>query len=191
MTDQQPTPPPLPRSQTAAEWFIVKNGTRHGPLTAAVISSMLERKEVGTDAQVWRTGMSEWKPIRESDLSDLVATEPPPISSSQIGNSYVWTLAVVPLLIGLIEATLEANNASRGLPLQLPALVGALLGWLDYRLLEKAGYKSWGLRAAAVLLTPVYLFMRAKRLKQRPTYAICWLVSFAVGLLIYGSVTAQ
>jgi hypothetical protein len=38
------------------------------------------------------------------------------------------------------------------------------------------------------LLTPVYLFLRAKRLKQRPYYAVAWILSLIVGFLIYASV---
>ncbi|MCP3446198.1 DUF4339 domain-containing protein [Bradyrhizobium sp. CCGUVB14] len=191
-------PPPLPQfdeqapiATSSAEWLYVANGERRGPISATAIQQLLNRKEITADTPVWRKGMLEWKPLRETSLAELVASEPPPISSSHIGNGYVWVLALMPLAVGLIEGMLAANNYPRGLPLQVPALFNALLGWIDYRLLEKAGYKSTGLRVAAILLTPVYLFMRARRLNQRPVYAMTWLASFAVGLLIYGAAAAD
>ncbi|MFL5239230.1 MAG: hypothetical protein ACJ8EL_16875, partial [Rhizomicrobium sp.] len=104
--------------------------------------------QIETDTQVWRKGMPEWKSLRESDLAQLVAAEPPAISPQHIGNGYVWTLALLPLVVGVIEAAVSAGNQeaaarslvlgfpyhpSKGLPFQIPLLVNALLGWLDDR----------------------------------------------------------
>jgi len=33
----------------------------------------LHKKEIESDAQVWRKGKSEWKSPRESDLAELIA----------------------------------------------------------------------------------------------------------------------
>jgi hypothetical protein len=86
-------------------------------------------------------------------------------------------------VFGVIEAAVSASNQeaaarslvlgfpyhpSKGLPPQIPLIINALLGWLDDRRLKQAGYGSWVTRVTAVLLQPVYLFIRAKRLKQRP-----------------------
>ncbi|WP_338691743.1 DUF4339 domain-containing protein [Bradyrhizobium sp. 26S5] len=110
MTDGQVMPPPLPRSETAAEWFVIKDGARLGPVTASAIRAMIGRKEIEADAQVWRSGMPEWKRIRDSELADLVAAEPPPISSMHIGSGYVWVLAFLPLVFCFIEASIAASN---------------------------------------------------------------------------------
>jgi hypothetical protein len=172
-------------------------------MTAETIRDLLNKKQIESDTQVWRKGMPEWKPLRESDLRDLVATEPPPISSKHIGNGYVWTLALLPLVIGVIEAVVSASNQeaavrslalgfpyhpSRGLPFQVPVVINGLLGWLDDRRLQQAGYGSRITRVTAVLLAPVYLFLRAKRLKHRPYYAVAWIISMIVGFFIYASV---
>lgn len=202
MTVDQVTPPPLPHTETVAEWFHVKNGTRQGPVTVASIKSLLEQRDIEADTQIWRHGMTEWTTIRNSELSYLVATEPPPISSTHIGNGYVWALAILPLILSFIDAAIEVSNQdaaartlslgfpynpSRGIPPQLIFIINGLLGWFDYRQLDKAGYGAWTTRACAVLLPPIYLFIRAKRLKQRPSYAIAWLASFVLGVVIYGS----
>ncbi len=203
-------PPPIPAKDEPPEinlkpneWYYVANGARRGPTTATTIKELLNKKEIETDAQVWRKGMPEWKPLRESDLAELVAAEPPAISSKHIGNGYVWTLALLPLVIGVIEAVVSASNQdaaarsialgfpyhpSRGLPFQVPLAVNALFGWLDDRKLKQAGYGSRLTRVTAVLFQPIYLFLRAKRLKQRPYYAVAWIISMIAGLLIYASV---
>jgi hypothetical protein len=112
-------------------------------------------------------------------------------------------LTLLPLVLGVIEAVVSASNQdavarslalgipyhpSRGLPFQVPVVINGLLGWLDDRRLQQAGYGSRATRVAAVLLAPVYLFLRAKRLKQRPYYAVAWILSLIVGFLIYASV---
>lgn len=208
MTDELSAPPPLSHLGAANqpgpnEWYYVANGARRGPTTATTIKDLLNKKEIETDTQVWRQGMPEWKPLRESDLGDLVAAEPPAISSKHIGNGYVWTLALLPLVFGVIEAVVSASNQdatvrslalglpyhpSRGLPFQVPLVINGLLGWLDDRRLQQAGYGSRTTRVTAVLLAPVYLFLRAKRLKQRPYYAVAWIISMIVGFFIYASV---
>jgi hypothetical protein len=152
----------------------------------------LSKKEIETDTQVWRKGMPEWKPLRESDLAELMAAEPPAISSQHIGNGFVLTLALLPLVFGLIDAAVSTSNQeaaarslvlgfryhlSRGLPVQVPVVINALLGWLDDRRLKQAGYGSRVTRITAVLFTPVYLFLRAKCLKQRPYYAVGWILA--------------
>jgi hypothetical protein len=208
MTEELSAPPPLPNFEESkkvgsSEWYYITNGARQGPTTVAAIKELLNKKQIETDTHVWRKGMPEWKSLRESDLADLVAAEPPAISPAHIGNGYVWTLAFLPLVFGVIEATVAASNQeaaartlvlgfpyhpSKGLPPQIPLLINALLGWLDDRRLKQAGYGSWVTRVTAVLLQPAYLFLRAKRLKQRPYYAVAWILSLIVGFLIYASV---
>jgi GYF domain 2 len=205
MTEEFVAPPPLPNMGDTDSWYYVTNGVKHGPVSATTIRDLLRRKEIETDAQVWRKGMLGWKSIRESDLAELVATEPPTISPQHIGNGYVWVLAILPLVWGVIDASINASNQqaaartialgfpyhpSRGLPFQIPIVVNALFGWLDESRLRKAGYGSNWLRAAAVLLAPVYLFVRAKRLRQTPWYAICWIVTFLFGIFLVAAVQA-
>jgi hypothetical protein len=208
MTEELFAPPPLPNFREASkpesnEWYYIAKGTKQGPTTATAIRALLDKKEIETDTQVWRKGMPEWKSLRESDLAELVAAEPPAISPQDIGNGYVWTLACLPLVFAVIEAATTASDQeaaarslvlgfpyhpSKGSPPQIPFLISAVLGWLDDRRLKQAGYGSWVTRVTAVLFQPVYLFLRAKRLKQRPYYAVVWILSLIVGFLIYASV---
>jgi GYF domain 2 len=187
------------------EWHYVDGGVKKGPVSATAIRDLLSKKEIEPDTQVWRKGMIEWKSIRQSDLAELVATEPPAISPHHIGNGYVWVLAFLPLVWGIVDASIEASNQqaaartmvlgfpyhpSKSVPFQIPLLINGLFGWLDELRLRKAGYGSKWMRAAAVLLAPIYLFVRAKRLKQRPWYAVCWILTFLLGVFLVAAVQA-
>jgi hypothetical protein len=205
MTQELSEPPPLPGADGAnqldlIEWYYVANGAQHGPLKAVAIKALLDKREIEAETQVWRKGMTEWKSMRESDLAELLAAEPPAIPPQHIGGGYVWTLALLPLVFGVVEAAISASNQEaaarslalgfpyhpiRGLPYQIHVLINACLGWLDDRKLKQAGYGSRITRVTAVLLTPVYLFLRAKRLRQRPYHAAAWIISMVV---VYASV---
>jgi hypothetical protein len=186
-----------PEIKDLPEWHYVDNGVKKGPATSKTIEDLLKSKTIATDTQVWRKGMIDWKTIRDSDLADLVAFEPPAVASSLIGNGYVWTLAFLPLVFGFIQAGIDYNNnmaAARSLVLGFPYDPSSATPWklyfiintgllvLDYRRLKKAGYGSVWLALSGILLLPIYLFVRATKLKQKPWYAIAWIVSLIVGI---------
>lgn len=79
-------------------------------------------------------------------------------------------------------------HASRGYCSRCPLSLRGLLGWLDDRRLQQASYGSRATCVTSVLLTPVYPFMRANRLKQRPYYAVTCVVCLIIGFIIYASV---
>ena len=49
------------RPSTDKPWHYVINGARKGPFTSATIDGLFAKKEIESDAQVRRKGMSEWK----------------------------------------------------------------------------------------------------------------------------------
>jgi hypothetical protein len=59
-TEQGSAPP----GGNTAEWYIAVNGQRHGPVGAAEIRQMLQRRDIGQDTLLWKSGMSEWTPLR-------------------------------------------------------------------------------------------------------------------------------
>ena len=58
----------------------------------------------------------------------------------------------------------------------------------DRHALRKAAYQMSGWLFLTALITPAYLFVRAKRLKKRPTYAITWICTFMVAGLLIASI---
>lgn len=195
-------PPPIPGIKP--EWYYVQNGSQRGPVTATELKSLLSNKTIDPETQVWRTGLGEWKSVRETELADIVQHVPPPISPTLVRNGLVWTVAVLPLLFGIIDASIAHENQmalartfTLGFPAKTPirdvppgiytGLTMTLCFWDSFRL-KKAGYQI-GYLPVASLITPVYLFLRAKKVTQRPTYAIAWLVTFVVGLLLVVAVS--
>lgn len=196
-------PPPI--TSESDGWFYVDNSVRKGPVSSSVFKALLTKGGISADTQVWRKGMTDWKTLRESDLGELVVAIPPAVSSEHIGNGLVWIIAFAPLLFGVIDASLIQDNERRlawtlatgkvhslshGVPWQLPYLTNIVFGWFDERRLRRAGQSSRWMMAAFVLLMPVYLFARAKKLKQRPSYAVTWIVTFITAIFLVGTVSS-
>jgi hypothetical protein len=198
--------PPEIKSAIDKGWYYAAGGSRHGPVSAQAIGDLLKQHEIEPDVQVWRKGMSDWVNIRESELGGLVSSEPPPVSSHFVTNLVVWIIAVLPLGFGIINASITQQNLANqimgvpdlqhGGPLQsapisvlIIAVINAILCVIDVNLLKRAGYDAQWLGAIfwGFFLAPVYLFFRARRLKQRPYYAILWIVMAIVGAIIQGA----
>jgi hypothetical protein len=200
--DQTPPsvqPPPL------ANWYYVQNGSQRGPVTADELKALLRNKTIDPETQVWRAGLGAWQSVRTSELADTVENIPPPISPTLVRNGLVWTAALLPLVFGFIDASIAYENQlalartfSLGAPLKkaipeipvgIPASTTLLLCLWDFLRLRKVGYDLRKIIWTAIILPPVYLFMRAKRVKQRPTYAITWIVTTIVYMLLMAAVT--
>lgn len=65
----------------------------------------------------------------------------------------------------------------------VPLLVNAALCLTGAAQLKRAGYSSGWMTFFALLLAPAYLFMRAQRLRQTPTYVFVWIASFIVSII--------
>jgi hypothetical protein len=95
----------------------------------------------------------------------------------------VWTLAFVPILTAFLRANL---TAATGCPESDFWYVGSLLNiglcLADAQKLKNAGYDK--IMTLWVFLVPVYLFVRASRLKQSNGYAFVWLATFFISLFI-------
>jgi tetratricopeptide (TPR) repeat protein len=172
-------------------WHYIQNGAKKGPVSAALIKSLLEKKAIEPDTHVWRKGMTDWKSIRETDLAGLVASLPPVISPQLIGDGYAWTLALLPLVWALIDASISIHNKEaiaagafheviKEFPPLIPLIANCVLVLLDFLRLRRAGYRSKWLVFAGFVIVPLYLFVRAARLRQTPWYAICWIVTFLI-----------
>jgi hypothetical protein len=184
------------------DWHYIENGVRKGPISSPAIKKLLSANAIGRETPVWRKGMSDWIEIRETELADAITSEPPAIAPSLIGNGYAWILAIIPLALCIINASLEStnqhasfsnsSNPSRSFPAGLSFAINGLFVLLDLRRLKTAGYNfSKALGLLGLLLTPLYLFIRAHKLKQTPWYAITCVVLSLTGLMILASTSAD
>ena len=93
-------------------------------------------------------------------------------------------------LVGIDATPVEVEvdvSFSSALIWLIPALANATLCILDEKQLKRAGYNSGWMTLFALLLAPVYLFMRAQRLRQTPSYGYVWIASFIVSIILQGA----
>lgn len=186
-----------------AQWHYTHNGNRLGPVPESQLIKLLEAEKIGQDVQVWKPGMNEWVPIRQSAMAIAFKAGPPPIAADLVRNSFVWLVAFVPLIdaainLGIREYILEECQTGRLLrcqaflvdssiydtPWWAVAIVNSILCLLDERRLAKAGYSASYMPFLALIIVPVYLFARASRLRQKPWYAVTWVGCFLVSVAL-------
>jgi hypothetical protein len=148
--------------------------------------------------------LADWQPLRQTDLGARLKDTPPPIASSHLNDGFVWALAVAPIAYLFMDVAILHYQLTHiiqlldGKPVYdpeflayltplswlIPLLVNAALCLTDAAQLKRAGYNSGWMTFFALLLAPAYLFMRAQRLRQTPTYGFVWIASFIVSIIV-------
>lgn len=178
---------------TVDEWFYTHGGQRTGPVPADKLRELLAAQTIDGETPIWRKGLTDWKALKDTEFGAHLKDEPPPIAPSFINNGMVWALAITPIAYGFLDGAIfnyrmshqfEDNSNVLALGWIIPLIVNAGLCLLDERQLKRAGYDSGWLTFFALLLAPVYLFVRAQRLRQPPTYGYVWIASFIASILL-------
>jgi hypothetical protein len=173
-------------------WFYEERGERKGPASESEIVRLIEQGKLSYGASVWKKDYPEWMKVENTELkSYLFNTTPPPLTGDHVNNTIVWILAFAPL-IGLMLEYFVAGAVTGN---QFDAQVGVsnggywfitlglniALGYFDENRLRKAGHDTSKFKGFAWLV-PVYLFQRAKALKQNYAYFVVWIICFIVML---------
>ncbi|MBN9049376.1 MAG: DUF4339 domain-containing protein [Rhizobiales bacterium] len=181
---------------TKGSWFYTQGGQRKGPVRAEDLRALLTAQTIDGETPVWHKGLKDWLPLHQSEIGAMLPDAPPPVAAAQINNGLVWTLAVAPIAYLIIEVLIHAYQFSQpgdDFPMSsaliwiIPVATNCILCLLDEQQLKRAGYGFGWMTFFAVLLAPVYLFIRAQRLRQTPTYGYVWIASFIVSLLLQAS----
>lgn len=174
-------------------WFYTHGGQRKGPVPADKLRELLSTQAINGETLVWRRGLADWQPLRATELGTELKDAPPPVAGTHINNSLVWILAFAPIAYLFIEITIlgyQLNNPDldhsflSSLIWIIPLLANGGLCLLDERQLKLAGYTSGWMTFFAIVLAPVYLFMRAKHLRQAPSYGFVWIGSFILSFIV-------
>jgi hypothetical protein len=185
-------------------WFYTDGGQRKGPVPADKLRELLAAQTIDGETPIWRKGLADWQPLRTTEIGTHLKDTPPPIAAAHINNGLVWALAFAPIAYLFLDlAILSSQNAHiiqwqddtpvydpffktfiSPLTWLIPLLTNGALCLVDTEQLKRAGYSSGWLTLFALLLAPVYLFMRAQRLRQTPTYGFVWIASFIVSLIL-------
>jgi hypothetical protein len=174
-------------------WFYAVGGQRIGPVSGDKLRELLATQTIDGQTPVWRRGMVDWQPLGKTEIGTHLNETPPPIRANDINNGFVWALAIAPIAYIFVQIAIidyqtfhlgEDVSFSSALVWLIPALANATLCILDEQQLKRAGYNSGWMTLFALLLAPVYLFMRAQRLRQTPNYGYVWIASFVVSIIL-------
>lgn len=180
-------------------WIYEKNGQRHGGVSEAVIQELIEHGMIDGKTLVWSQGFPDWMPLVETVLAVhlVTSTEPPPLPSSKIGNGVVWVLAFAPVIGLLLRAMIAGAMATNAYTVEYEtaqAINGGhywyvtvllnlgLSGW-DLSRLKKAGVDTVAY-GKMVFVVPVYLWKRAKSLRQSPACFWVWITTFVLSFFV-------
>jgi len=161
-------------------WYYAEYGKSVGPVSANDLQEMYESEILSLSSRVWKAGMQDWVELRQTNIIDRGNT-PPPLAGNDINNTYAWAIAIVPIVLGFITNRITNELSIVGFAISLVTIV---LWILDKAALKKAGYKTSGWMFTILLVTPLYLFLRAKRTGKEYGYAICWCILFVFNVLI-------
>ena len=196
-TTQRPNEPPpyggveLP---DRACWHYTTTGSRIGPVGRREMVQLAQQKRIQPSTKVWTEGMHDWQPISETELVTIFSnsTPPPPLDGKSVSNVLVWLIAFAPIASSLISSALIKVIITHfaTFPTTLIFWIAFTIGFAlntalclaDFRLVRNAGYSTRGMGVFAVLLVPVYLFLRAHRLRQMSFYAMVWIVAFVISI---------
>jgi hypothetical protein len=102
------------------------------------------------------------------------------LSYPNVKNTIIWLVAFMPLIGLVIENTCAiAFDTSIGNLWWITLIVNIVLCVIDQERIKKA-YPNLAIMKAWIFLTPVYLFKRARALKQSLAYFIVWIVMFCL-----------
>jgi hypothetical protein len=60
-------------------WYFEWNRQPYGPINKEAIAEHLRAGRINAQTLVWREGMSEWKPLIDTELAVLIGVTPPPL----------------------------------------------------------------------------------------------------------------
>lgn len=176
------------KESTSKIWYYESNGDRVGPVTEAELSDLIKSNILFSSSLVWKEGFGSWVNIAETDLKKYLDTKsPPPLAGDKVNNTVAWVLAFAPIIGYLLQyfiaGVLWGDNFQQNVDSiwYVTLVLNVVLGIIDERKLDKAGHSTNKLRGW-VWLVPVYLYQRAKLLKQSLSYFVVWLVCFFIVL---------
>ncbi|KAA0070425.1 DUF4339 domain-containing protein [Tardiphaga sp. P9-11] len=176
-------------------WFYTLGGQRQGPVPAGKLRELLAAQTIDGETLIWQKGLAEWQPLRATEIGTQLKDTPPPIAASHVNNGWVWALACAPIAYLFADIAILGYQNSHPADDQffhvflapliwLPLFINATLCLVDAEQLKRAGYSSGWMTLFALLLAPVYLFLRAQRLRQTPTYGFVWIATFIVSIVL-------
>ncbi|TCR07218.1 DUF4339 domain-containing protein [Neorhizobium sp. JUb45] len=162
------------------DWHYSDNGGRFGPVSRDELISKFKSGAINSDTLVWTGSLgSTWRRFAEvDDLRD--DGSPPPLPISEINSFWIWTLATVPAIGWAIEAVLTQSYGGVTTPAIFLAYAAAngVLAALDEKAVRASGRRKEATPFfGALLLAPLYIFIRNRRLRMKQYTMLAWVAS--------------
>jgi len=174
-----------------ADWYYAAHGARVGPKSEDEMRRLVEGGIVPSTALCWTSEFgSDWKSISETNLDQSARTEsgPPALPPQAVNNVYAWLFAAVPLIGAIIELVGLRYVRDANL-INAPSFFWVY--WIAYAVfagLDTNAIRGSGNRAPAslvwCLLPPVYLWIRANRLRQSKSYFWAWVACGVLAVVV-------
>lgn len=123
-----------------------------------------------------------WKQYSDA-IMDHQGNTPPPLPASAVSDFWAWCLTIVPIAGALVKLVLQPGEEALTFILIAYAAVNGLIAFADQKALENSGRKLapiW----AAILIVPLYLYLRARRLEKKQITLAVWCLSFATSIYV-------
>ncbi|WP_110685686.1 DUF4339 domain-containing protein [Salinicola aestuarinus] len=175
-------------------WYYQDGGNVRGPLSKERMIVAIMDRDIGADTAVWNTSWPEdaaTKPLSDTALGDYLTDEarerhqPQPVS-----DTLAWVLALFPLAFLFIDSALIYNYSpvvfDDGYLFAVP-IVYSLIALVDALSIRDSGRSRAPLYWFWVI--PVYLAVRAHKLRRGVRFFWMWLVSSVLyGVVVFGIV---
>ncbi|WP_313037231.1 DUF4339 domain-containing protein [Stutzerimonas nitrititolerans] len=180
-------------SAIADKWFYEEKGQRLGGIDEPAMIALIQSGKLRHESSVWKQGFVGWVKLEDTPLRiHLDKLSPPPLTGQHVSNTLIWVLAFAPVLGLFLESFVAMlvygdedwamDAVADGKFFYITIALNILLSVLDEKRLQKAGHNTSAFKGW-VWLVPVYLYQRARQLKQSLAYFIVWIVCFVLVLL--------
>jgi len=133
-------------------------------VTQEALLTLVAESKLFRNSLVWRKGLSNWIRL---DQAELPLNDPPPLQENAIQDWIVWLMAFAPIFLRILQTAVGYSGA---IAFGVAFISYAVLASIDLQNIKKAGNDPGALGQGWVFFVPVYLWKRAKLLRQSQAY---------------------
>ena len=157
-------------------WFYCQKGNGDcGPLATPELRGL-----ISGETMVWKSGMEAWKKACEvPELTDILYSQKPALPSMAISDKWVWLIT----LFVYVNALFQYFWGETGFALFACFIMGILsliFIFVDIDEIMRSGRKvSLWIILTGIFMTPLYIFIRAKKYTKRYGIVFPWVLLMA------------
>lgn len=184
-TNQSNSAPP---SIDNRQWYYYKGRDKMGPVSTEDMIQYVRRRSVLSDTKVWATGFNDWVRADQTELNVYMFNMGPSMPVNEISDKWIWAMATIPLILAVI---LPAFLARIGIDPTFATFIVFAVNIVflagDSKELKKGGKDAGAWLICALILMPLYIFVREGKTNKNYAPGILWCILFfaCVGTIYY------